>query len=60
MRGRWQSWYECWGRVVVVSAVHEYVGGTRGSGIMSNEFDALCMSVVRGMRAVGGECEMCW
>ena len=33
---------------VVVSLGHEYVGGTRGSG----------MSVVRGMRGVGGVCEM--
>ena len=43
-----------WG---VVSAGH--VGGTRGSGIVSSAADVLCMSVVRGMRGVGGICEMC-
>ena len=36
---------------------NEYVGGTRGSGIVSNAADVLGMSVVRGMR-VGGVCEM--
>ena len=40
-----------WDRGVVVSAGH--VGGTRGSGIVSSEAD------VRGMRGVGGVCEMC-
>ena len=40
------------GRVVVVSAWH--VGGTRGSGIVSNAADVPGMSVVRGMRGVGG------
>ena len=44
--------------VVVVSAVHEYVGGTRGSGIMSSAADVIGMSVVRGMRGDGGVC-MC-
>ena len=43
--------------MVLVSAGH--VGGTRGLGIVSNAADVLCMSVVRGMRGVGGECEMC-
>ena len=43
--------------VVVVSA--EHVGGTRGSGIVSNAADALWMSVVRGMRGVGEVCEIC-
>ena len=38
---------------------HEYVGGTRGSGIVSNAADVLGMSVVHGMKAVGGVCEMC-
>ena len=40
---------------VVVSAGH--VGGTRGSGIVSSAADVLWISVVRGMRAVGGVCE---
>ena len=35
--------------MVVVSAWHEYVGGTHGSGIVS----------IAGMRAVGEVCEMC-
>ena len=35
------------------------VGGTRGSGIVSSAADVLWMSVVRGMRGVGGVCEMC-
>ena len=38
------------GGVVVVSARHEYVGGTRSSGIVSSAADVL------GMREV---CEMC-
>ena len=44
---------------VMVSAGHAYVGGTRGSGIVSSAADVLGMSVVRGMRGVGGVCEMC-
>ena len=36
-----------------------YVGGTRGSGIVSSTADELWMTVVRGMRGVGGVCEMC-
>ena len=36
-----------------------YVGGTRGSGIVSSAVDVLWMSVVRGMRGVGGVCGMC-
>ena len=36
-----------------------YVGSTRGSYIVSNAADVLGMSVVRGMRYVGGVCEMC-
>ena len=36
-----------------VSVGHEYVGGTRGSGIVSSEADELGVSVVRGMRGVG-------
>ena len=36
----------------MVSAGH--VGGTRGSGIVSSAADVLWMSVVRGMRGVGG------
>ena len=39
--------------VVAVSAGHEYVGGTRGSGIVSSTADVL------GMGGVGGVCEMC-
>ena len=45
--------------MVVVSAGHEYVGGARGSGIVSSAADVLGMSVVRGVRGVGGLCEMC-
>ena len=41
----------------MVNAGH--VGGTRGSGIVSSATDVLWMSVVRGMRRVGGVCEMC-
>ena len=36
----------------MVSAWH--VGGTRGSGIVSGVADMLWISVVRGMRGVGG------
>ena len=42
--------------MVVVNAGH--VGGTGGSGIVSSVADVLWMSVVRGMRRVGGVCEM--
>ena len=42
------------GGVVVVSA---YMGGTRGSGVLSSESDVLEMSVVRG---VGGVCVCVW
>ena len=50
-----------WGRggVVGMSTGHEYVGGTRDSGIVPNASDVIGMSVVRGMRGVGVECEMC-
>ena len=41
----------------MVSARH--VGGTRGSCIVSSVADVLWMSVVHGMRRVGGLCEMC-
>ena len=41
----------------MVSAGH--LGGTRGSGIVFSAADMLWMSVVRGMRGVGGVCEMC-
>ena len=40
------------GGVVVVNAGH--VGGICGSGIVSGAADVLGISVVRGMRAVGG------
>ena len=42
--------------VVVVSAGH--VGGPCGSGSVSSAADVLEISVVRGMRGVGGVCEM--
>ena len=35
------------------------MGGTRGSGVVSSANDVLEMSVVRGMRKIGGVCEMC-
>ena len=35
------------------------MGGTRGSGILSSTSDVQWMSVVHGMRGVGGVCEMC-
>ena len=41
----------------MVSAGH--VGGTGGSGIVSSAADVLWTNVVRGMRGVGGVCEMC-
>ena len=46
------------GCVVAVSAGHGYVGGTLGSGIVSGAADVLGMSVVLGMRGVGGVCDM--
>ena len=42
-----------------VSIGHEYVGGTRGSGMGSSAADVLGMSLVHGMRGVGRVCEMC-
>ena len=36
-----------------------HVGGIRGSDIVSSAADVLWMSVVCGMRGVGGVCEMC-
>ena len=41
----------------VVSA--GYVGGRRGSGIVSGAADMFGMSVVHRMRGVGEVCEMC-
>ena len=41
----------------MVSAWH--VGGTSGSGVVSSADKLLWMSVVRGMRGVGGICDMC-
>ena len=35
------------------------MGGIRGSGIVSSAADVLWMSVVHGIRGVGGVCEMC-
>ena len=43
--------------MVVVSA--GYVGGTRGSGIVSSAADVLGMSFVHGMRGVDGVREGC-
>ena len=37
----------------------EHVGGTRDSAIMSSTTDMIWIGVVRGMRGVGGVCEMC-
>ena len=42
-----------------VVSVSEYMGGTHGSGIVSFADDVLEMSVVLGVRGVGGVCEMC-
>ena len=46
------------GGVVAMSAGHEYVGGTRGPGIVSSAVDVLEMSVMCVMRGIGGLCEM--
>ena len=46
---------QVWGPGGVV-AVSAYMGGTRGSGVLSSACDVLEMSVVRG---VGGVCDMC-
>ena len=35
------------------------MGGTRGSGFVSLAADVLGMSMVHGMRGIGGVCEMC-
>ena len=45
--------------MVGVSAGHEYVGGTRGSGIVYSAADVLGMSVVRGMIGFVRGCKMC-
>ena len=45
--------------VVAVSMWCEYMGGTRGSGVVSNADDTLDLSVVRRVRGVDGVCEMC-
>ena len=42
--------------MIVLSSGH--VGGARGSGIVSNPADLLVISVLRGMRGVGGVSEM--
>ena len=44
-----------WGTrgVVEVSAGHEYVGGTRGLGIVSSAADMLGRRMVRRMRGLG-------
>ena len=40
-----------------MSAWHEYVSNTRGSGCVSNVADVL--GVVPGVISIGGVCEMC-
>ena len=47
------------GGVVAVSAGCVYMGGTRGSGVVSSADDVLDISVVCGVRGVGGVCEIC-
>ena len=42
----------------MVGAGHECVGGTRSLGVVSSVADVLGLSMVRGMRGVGGVCEM--
>ena len=42
---------------MVASARH--VGDTRSAGIVSRADDVLWVSVVGGIRGVGGVCEMC-
>ena len=37
----------------------EHVSGIRSPGIVSSAAEVPGMSVVRGMRGVGGVCEMC-
>ena len=37
-----------------------HVGGTRDSGIVSSAYAVLWMSVVHGMRGVGGVCVCVW
>ena len=44
---------------VLLWCMHEYVGGTRGSGFVSNAADMLRMSMMRGMRGAAGVCKMC-
>ena len=45
--------------MIVVSTGYEYVGGTRGAGIVYSAADVVGINVVRGMRGVVGMCEMC-
>ena len=45
--------------VVALSAACECVGGTRGSRFVSSADDVQEMSVVSGVRGIGGVCEMC-
>ena len=47
------------GGMVAVSAVNEYAGVTHGSCIVSNAAVVQGMNVGRGMRGVGGVCDMC-
>ena len=45
--------------MIGVRAAHEYVGGTRDSDNVSSTSDMVVRIVVRGMKGVGGVCEMC-
>ena len=45
--------------VIAMSAGCEYMGCTRGPGIVSSAYEVLEMSVVRGMRGVCVVCDMC-
>ena len=47
------------GNAGVVVVIAGQVGGTPGSDIVARAADVLWMSVVRGIRGVGGVCEMC-
>ena len=45
--------------VFSVSAGCDYMGGTRGAGVVSNADDVLQVYAVRGVRGAGGVCEIC-
>ena len=52
-------WERGRGGVVEMSEGHEYMGCTRGSGIVSSTADVQGMRVVCVMRGGVGVCEMC-